>query len=406
MSSGLVEIKVDGGAECKSGALFQLTSPTDDFLSLFGITPSTSGVEVSPAVALGVPAIAAAVAAISEALGQIDADVYAVDGGANTPAKDHPAYQLLNVAATDWQSGSSLREQLTFDALLFGNGYAAITREEGVPVELHRLNPARTFMLVHPDTMEPVYRYSPLDGTEIDYSYSEIIHLRAPSLNGVQGESPVIRAKNAFGLSIVMEQHAARLFANGARPSGILSTKKTLTPDARTNLKNSIAANQAGRSSGQTLVLDEDMQFQQVSLSATDSQFLELRTFQINEIARVFRINPILLGEMGHATFSNASEMGRQFISYTLSPWVKRWEDEITLKLFDRATRAGFKVTLDTDGFDRDAINLRAQAYSALIAARVLNPNEARAEEGYPPFPGGDEFLNPHITTTEATIGG
>lgn len=401
MSSDLVEIKQEDVSDRKSATASQLIMPSDDFLFMFGAPPSTSGIEVTPISAMRVPAVRGAVLQISEALGQVDANVYAVSDGSSQLATDHPAYELLNGYVNPWTSGPDFRGQLTYDALLCGNGYAAITRDsDGAPVELNRLQPERVFVYVHPDTMEPVYRYSPLEGAELQYAFDEVLHLRASSLNGVLGESPIIQARDAIALAIVMEAHAARLFKNGARPASSLNLTGTLNADAVARIRANLAAQHAGTASGSTIVLEQGAEFKQLSFTSVDSQFLELRTFAISEIARVFRINPILLGEMGRATFSNSTEMGRQFICFTLQPWVKRWEAEIALKLFDPAQKGKFRAEIDTDQFDRIDLNTRAAGYAAMIAARVMNPNECRAQEGLPPYAGGEAFFNPNTAST------
>ena len=349
-----------------------------------------------------VPAVRNAVQAISEALGQIDANIFSTEPANTQLVKNHPAYLLLNGSVNGWTSGAEFREQLTRDALLFGNGVAAITRDaEGVPIELNRLETPRVRFMVHPDTMEPVYFYTPLDGESIEYSFSDVIHLKTSSLNGVTGESPIIQAREAIALAIVLQDHAARLFKNGARPAATLNIPGKLTPEAVTRIKAQVAAGHAGRESGQTFVLEEGAEFKTLSFSSVDSQYAEMRSFAINEIARVFRVSPTLLAELGRATYSNSTEFGRQFICFTLAPWVKRWENEIALKLFDPETKGQFRVELDTDQFDRADLNTRAIAYSSMIAARVMNPNEARALEGLPPYAGGEAFLNPNIQTQE-----
>ena len=394
----------NNAAEVKTSVASQLVSPTSDFLALFGITPSVSGAIVSPFTAMRVPAVRAAVLAISEALGQVEAHVYSTGANAER-ATNHPAYPLLHDAVNAWTSATEFREQLTRDALLHGNGYAAIIRDgDGAPVELHRMQPERVAVYVQPATLEPSYQFSPLTGALVTYGFADVIHLRTSSLDGVLGESPVMQAREAIGLALVMEAYAGRLFANGARPSGALTLPGKLAADAIARIKASLQALHGGSSSGGTMVLEEGTTFTQTALSSVDAQFLEMRAFAINEIARTFRISPILLGEMGRATFANSAEMGRQFITYTLLPWVRRWEGEIALKLLSPDERAGYRIELDTDDFDRADIAARATAYSSMIAARVMNANECRELESLPPYTGGEAFLNPNVTTETVRV--
>ena len=351
-----------------------------------------------------VPAVRAAVLAISEALGQVEAHVFSTGPNASK-ATGHPAYPLLHDAVNAWTSASEFREQLTRDACLLGNGYAYITRDgDGAPVELHRMQPERVEVFVNPETLEPSYTFSPLTGELVSYAYRDVIHLRTSSLNGILGESPILQAREAIGLAIALEAYAGRLFSNGARPSGALTVPGKLGADAVARLKASLLALHGGANSGGTMVLENGTTFSQTALSSVDAQFLEMRTFAISEIARVFRISPILLGELGRATFANSAEMGRQFITYTLLPWVRRWEGEIALKLLAPDERGRYRIELDTDDFDRADIAARATAYSSLIAARVMNPNECRELESLPPYAGGESYLNPNITNVTENV--
>lgn len=132
-------------------------------------------------------------------------------------------------------------------------------------------------------------------------------------------------------------------------------------------------------------------------MTSTDAQFLELWTLAIVEIARVFRVPPHMLFELGRATWGNAAEMGASFLRFTLDRWIKVWQGEIRLKLIAPEDRRTFYAEFLLDDLLRADLAARAEAYSKLIAARVLNPNEARARENLPPYDGGNAFLNPNV---------
>lgn len=374
-----------------------LADPAPWLLDLFGAAPALSGVSVSPVNAMRCTPVRAAVEAISESIGGLPLFVYQREGDARDRAPDHPAYALLHDQANDWTPASLFREQITRDALLWGNGFGFINRRDGQPRELIRLAPSRVSVELDTITAEPLYR---LDGQLIDRN--NVLHIPAPSIDGVSGASPVLQCKDAIGVAITMQNHTARLFGRGGRPSGILKFPNKLGDTALARMKASWQATHGGENSGGTAVLEEGGEFQSLTMTSTDAQFLELWTLAIVEIARVFRVPPHMLFELGRATWGNASEMGASFLRFTLDRWIKVWQGEIRLKLIAPEDRQTFYAEFLLDDLLRADLAARAEAYAKLIAARVLNPNEARARENLAPYDGGNEFANPNTTATPA----
>lgn len=379
-----------------------LAQPSAFLLELFGAAPGASGVPVTPESALRVPAVHCAVRCIAEAVGQLPVHLYRrAEDGSRARDTDHPAHPLLHLDANGWTSAAELREELTTDALLTGNGYAFVNRVEGRPVELLRLKPSTVTVMVDTETGEPTYLVS--DGAmQRTLAREDILHVRnisGSTGDGVVGLSTVTLAREAIGLALVMEQHAAKLFGNGARPSGLLKAPGKLSADAAKRIGESWRAAHTGENAGRTAVLEEGMEWQALALTSTDAQFLELRQHQIEEIARAFRVPPVLLMDYGRATWSNSEEMGRQFLTYTLAPWLRRWEGAIRRTLFSPEERGTYAAEFDTTDLLRTDLSARASAYSTLIQSRVLSPNEARARENLAPYPEGDRFENPNTTT-------
>jgi HK97 family phage portal protein len=382
-----------------------LATPDDFLFDLFGAPAGTTGIAITPRVAMTCTAVRCAVQAIAEPVGQLSVHVFKRDAdGSKKRVPDHPVQRLLDEEPNEWTSASSFREQLTRDALLHGDGFAFINRVRGEPYELIRLFPERC--LIRPDlnTGEPIYIVSETATETRQVSRSEVIHIPALSLNGYRGESLIRLASDAIGLALIMERHAARLFANGARPSGLISLKGNVTADALNKAKLAWVAAHGGDKSGGTAVLPADAAWQSLTLSSVDAQFLELRKLQIEEIARVFRVPPHMLYELGRATWGNSEQMGEEFLAFTLLPWIRKWEGEIRLKLFTREERKeGYFAEFQTDDLIRADIQARYEAYSKAIAARLLNPNEIRARENLPPYSGGDQFFNPNVQSARLT---
>lgn len=380
-----------------------LAEPSDILIELLGATPVTSGVTVTPSNAMRCTPVRAAVEAISEAVGGLPLHVYERSGDARERASDHPAYGLLHDEANDWTPASRLREQITRDALLWGNGYAFINRDrDGGPVELIRLSPGAVSVELDRITSEPIYKLSTNGTVARVIDRRDILHIAAPSIDGVSGASPVQQCREAIGVNLAIQGHVARLFANQARPSGVLSFAKSLTADAAAKMK---ASWQAMTANGGTAVLDADAKYEALTLTSADAQVLELWQHSVLEICRAFRVPPHLVFELGRATWGNAGEMGATFLRFALDRWLKAWQGEIRLKLIAPEDRAKFYAEFLVDDLLRSDLAARATAYSTLIAARVLNPNEVRAMENRAPYEGGEVFANPNTTTTTTTTG-
>ena len=223
---------------------------SDPWSALAPAADTTSGASIGPATAMRVPAVASAVALISGATASLPAKIYVDDAaGARKPDTKHPAHRLIHGAANPWTSAFALREQLTVDALLhYQGGFAFVNRVQGKPIELIRLDPTSMSIETDRATGEPRF-VSNAGGTKTIYSFRDVLHVRAPS-----GVSPIRLAKEAIGLALVLEQHAARLFAKGARPSGILRFEKVLGEDAVKRIATGWHAAHSGDNSGRTAI--------------------------------------------------------------------------------------------------------------------------------------------------------
>jgi HK97 family phage portal protein len=384
------------GTEQKS-----LASPDAWLTELFGATPAASGISVTPRKAMTCAPVRCAVQTIAETIGQLPVLTYQrSDDGAKERATDHPAYALLHDFANDWTPASTFREQVTRDALLYPKGgFAFINRVDGKPFELIRLDPECSPVTVKSlDGGEPIYEVTE-GGQKRLIDRRNMLHIPSPSISGC---GLAHDAREAIGLALIMERHAATLFGNGGRPDGVLKTADKLGAETATRVGTAWRARYGGGTSGGTPVLEQGLEFQPITFTSVDAQFLELRKFAIEEIARVFRIPPVFLMEYGRATWSNSEQMGRQFLTFTLMPWVKRWEGEIRLKLFTPEERNTFFSEFLIDDLQRADFATRMEGYAKAIAARILNPNEARAAENRAPYAGGDKFENPNTTAGAA----
>lgn len=382
-----------------------LASPEDWLLNLFGAVPINSGVAVNSRTALSVPAVRCAVELIAGTLGTLPVKVFAVaDNGGKEAAPDHTATPLVHRDANGWTSAGAFRSQLTMDALLHGGGFGYANRrpDTGDVVELIRLDPASMSVDTDERTGEPIFKQSDAKGQRL-YSFRDILHISPlTSLDGKTGLAPAKTAREAIGLALALEQHAARLFANGGRPSGILSFPQRLGNEVAKRIKASWQAATAGGNSGGTAVLEEGGAFTPLAFTSVDSQFAEMRAFQIVEIARAFNVPPTFLADFSRATWSNITEANRQLVTFSLMPWFRTWEAAYRrVLLTDRDREAGTTIEFVVDGLLQGNASERAEAISKFRSAGVMTSNEARRLENLPAMDGGDKLENPFTTSSK-----
>ncbi len=374
---------------------------------------TASGAHVSPETAMRVPAVFSAVRAIAETVASTPLRLYrkTPDGGREL-AEDHPLWPLLTEAANGWTPAYEFKLLLSQDFSLYGNAFAWVSRDgDGAVVEMVRLLPSRVVIYVDPLSMEPEYHYTGLDGISRVWSRSEVLHLRglgAVSLG--RGDSPIELAREAIGLSITLEAHASSLFGRGARPSGILKGAGKMAPEVMRRLRTSFEQFYAGgANAGRTAILEDGWQFEALQLSSVDTQFLEMRKFQIQEISRIFRVPLHLLSDLERVTYNNAETMGQQFLAFCLLPIFRMWRDAIHLTLLSPEERKTYYVDFDVDHIARADLAARFTGYSQAINCGVLSPNEARAFENLPGYESGNTFMRPVNTapapTTNASPG-
>ncbi|MEW9522382.1 phage portal protein [Agrobacterium radiobacter] len=362
----------------------------DGVLSALWSGAASGAVGISGAAALRVPAVANAVRVISEAAATLDVRIMERDeNGVETEDKTHPVGLLLRGDVNGWTSGFELIRDLTAGALTNDAGGLAYVNRVGEEIrEIIRYQPSAITVQYDPQTGEPTYR---VNGNVVPAR--NIVHVRGPF-----DKSPLTLAAEAIGAAKVMETHAGNLFKNGAKPGGIIESPKSLGDEGvKKMIKAWRLAHDGAANAGKTGILWDGASFKQMMLNSVDAQFIELRRFQILEICRAFRIPPSMLYELERATWSNSEQMGREFLTYTLEPWLRALEGSLARALLTRKERESFRILLDRDDLTRADLTARATAISSLISAKVLNPNEARSWLDLAPYTGGEEYGNPHI---------
>lgn len=374
-----------------------LVSPDAALEALFGLTPTATGIAVSTSEALRVPVVANAIQIIAEAVASLDVMVKRIEDGAEVDVPDHPLLSLLRDEANDWTTGFEMVRQIVVDALTSdAGGMVWVNRVGAEPRELIRYRTGTLTFDLDTETGERRYR---LQNRPIDAR--DVIHLLPPL-----GRAPLTLAREAIGIAVALDRHAGRLFTRGARPSGALMFPKGMGEESVKKARAAWRSTHEGEDTGgQTAILYDGTTFEPYTFTSTDAQFLENRLHQIREIARAFNIPAPMVGDLDRATWSNSEQKGREFLSYTLEPWLRGLEGALRRALFSDEERTSHVIRFDRDDLTRADLGTRATVINSLIASRTINSNEGRSWLGLPPRDGGDEFLNPNITETPAPRG-
>ncbi|HCO55164.1 MAG TPA: phage portal protein [Pelagibacterium sp.] len=365
-----------------------LSSPTEAEYEIF---TGTSAGGLDP---LTLPAVQSAIRLLSEATASLDLKIERKVGAGWSDAPDHPVAKLLSDQPNDWSSTFDLIRDLVATALTVDKGGLAFVNRVGNEVrEVVRYEPAHyTIDFSQDGRQEPTYR---INNTMIPAS--DIIHVRGPF-----SRCPLNLARDAINAAKHMERHAGNLFKNAARPGGALETPKNIGDEGVKKMIAGWKAAMAGsENAGNTPVLWDGTKFVPFTLNSTDSQFLENRKFQIEEIARAFNIPAQMIGMLDRATWSNMEHKGREFLSYSLEPWLRILEAALRRALFTAEERGEYRITFDRDDLTRADLTARATAINSLIASRVLNPNEARGWIDLAPYEGGNTFANPNTGSSQ-----
>ena len=356
-----------------------------------GGQPSVTSMWVTPASSLSTVAVFASVRILAETIAMLPLVTYRrLAGGGKERAQDHRLYRILHDAANPEMTSYEFRTCMVGQCCTWGNSYAEIEMSDNGPLALWPLRSDRMKVTRTPAGL--LYNYTlPNQATPIPLPAARVLHLRGLSSDGIMGYSPIAMAREAVGLAMATEQYASRFFGNDARPGGVLQHPTKLTPAAAERLKQSWEEAHRGLSnSSRVAVLEEGVTWQSVGLPPEDSQFIQSRRFQVEEIARLFRIPPHLLADLERATFSNIEQMSLEFVMYTLMPWLVSIEQRILQSLFPPDERETYFAEHLVTGLLRGDTASRYQAYQTGRLNGWLNADDIREMENMNPLPDGE----------------
>ena len=389
-----------------SGLFKSRDKPTDSTVGsryTFYMGGSTSGKTVTERSAMQMTAVYSCVRILAEAIAGLPLHVYRYNSdGGKAMALDHPLYRLLHDEPNPEMSSFVFRETLMTHLLLWGNAYAQIIRNgKNEIVALYPLMPNK--MSVDRDESGHLY-YTYYRGSDeaiknkefaVTLQPSDVLHIPGLGFDGLVGYSPIAMAKNAIGMAIACEEYGAKFFANGAAPGGVLEHPGTIKDPQR--VRESWQSTFGGSGNANKIaVLEEGMKYTPIGISPEQAQFLETRKFQINEIARIFRVPPHMVGDLEKSSFSNIEQQSLEFVKYTLDPWVIRWEQSIQRSLLSRDEKAVYFVKFNLEGLLRGDYQSRMNGYAIGRQNGWMSANDIRELENLDRISaedGGDLYL-------------
>ena len=364
---------------------------------------SSSGKTVTERSAMQMTAVYSCVRILAEAVAGLPLHLYRYtkDGG-KEKAIDHPLYLLLHDEPNPEMSSFVFRETLMTHLLLWGNAYAQIIRNgKNEVIALYPLMPNK--MSVDRDENGQLY-YTYYRGPDeaikskefaVTLRTTDVLHIPGLGFDGLVGYSPIAMAKNAIGMAIACEEYGAKFFANGAAPGGVLEHPGTIKDPQR--VRESWQSTFGGSGNANKIaVLEEGMKYTPIGISPEQAQFLETRKFQINEIARIFRVPPHMVGDLEKSSFSNIEQQSLEFVKYTLDPWVIRWEQSIMRALLSADEKSEYFVKFNLEGLLRGDYQSRMNGYAIGRQNGWMSANDIRELENLDRIPaeeGGDLYL-------------
>lgn len=362
---------------------------------------SASGAIITESSAMRVAAAWRCVNIIAGAIATLPLDLIRREGeNVRQPAVGHPLRRVMTVKPNPWQTPSEFRRMMQANLLLRGNAYA---RKVVLGNRVEALIP------LHPDQVESeqldtlamVYKFHGRNGRVTTLQQKEILHLRGMSLDGVTGISVLACMRESLGLALQTERAGARLFRHGALAGGVITHPGRLTKEAGQNLRKSFEERNGGAdNAGRWILAEEGMTFHPTALSAEDAQWLGTRDFQRYDIAMFFGVPPHMIGATEKTTSwgTGIEAQGAGFVTYTLSDWIKTWEESIKRDLMQEAEWETLDARFNVNGLLRGDAKARWDSYVKALQWGVLSPNEVRALEDHNPRPDGDVYYDPPNT--------
>lgn len=362
------------------------TGDDPSWQAMLGSSLSASGQHVDAKTAEGISAVFGCVQSLSESTACLPLHVYErSDDGQRKRADDHPLARVLR-APNASQTGLAFRETMTAAVLLYGNAYAKI--EWAGDGSVRSLTPihSRNVTVLRLPSGRHVFDATDDDGKVERLLQEDVFHLRDRCEPGsIVGKSRIAIARDTLGLSLSLREHGAAVFKHGARPSGVLESERQIQEGQQQELRAVLNRFEGSYNAGRVMMLTDGLKFKPLSMNLEDAQWIAAQQFGVEEVCRIYRVPPTMVGDLRHGNYSNTVELGSQFVRYSLQRWLSMWEAEISRTLLGPIARRRYYAEHSAEGLLRGNPEARADFYQKAIAAGWMTVNEVRALENMPP---------------------
>jgi len=382
----------------KSEKRSSLENPSTTLVEwLNGGVSNKSGQLVSSETALGVSAAWRAISLIAGSVASLPIHVYEVTQNGRKALPNHPISKLLNNPNPQFYTGFTFRERMIQNLAGSGNGIAVIKYSNTGLIESLEL-PLRPVRVKIIDG----YLVYLVEGLDKYLFFDDVVHFVGFGDDPFWGKSPVqVHAEN-LGISLASQSFAATYFGNGGTIAGVLKTDKLLTPQQKMDLAADWKRKYGGGNTNSTAILDLGFEYKPIGSKPQESQLLEARKFQVEEIARIFGVPLHLLYSLDRATFNNIEVMNATYVQHTLTNYIERVESELNRKLLRNADN--LEIRFNMDALMRGDMNARSDYYNRLFQIAAISPNEIRRAEGLSMYDGGDAYYRPLNMDVVGTI--
>lgn len=351
-----------------------------------------SGNQINEDIALRISTVLTCVEAIYDSVGSVSGNTYQKIESGRQIAREHPAYSLLHDAPNDYMTASELWGLLASHRKTFGNGYAFIDFEDGVPVSIQPLLPDRTWCELANGQL--IYKTS-VDGGAVSFLPYQVIHVKGLGFDGITGYPKLRMIRNDLGAEKAAGEFGGKFYQAGANMGGVISMKGSLSEEAKEKFKNAIQNQYVGNSNAfKLLMLEEGWTFEKFGVTPVDGSLIESRKLMMRKIAAAFKVPPHKVGDDSRTSFSSLEQENRYFYIECINPELRAIENQVNLKMFTEADKGTYYFEFNRMGFLQADLATQSQHFHLMLQDRVYVPNEVREYYGLNPLPDGDKPLS------------
>jgi HK97 family phage portal protein len=365
------------------GSLENPSTSLSNFMD-YGDSKTTAKILVNEEKALGIGSYYSCIKVIGETMASMDLEVVEKVGKATRANTSHPNYWLLHAAPSPDYNRFEWVQAMLIWACSWGNGYSKIKRDRFANATELQIIPEYEVTLKKTERSKLYYEWSSEKGTEIIMP-DDMIHLKNLGTNGLTGLSTARIQRESLANSLAKQQHEGSFYSNGAKASGILMFPGNFGPTEKKNVEESFEKKHSSpKERFKTIILEDGVKYQQLTIPQNDAQFLESKKFDRSEIAGWFRVPPHKIGDLEKANYSNIEAQDRAFAKDVAVPWAERFQQELNRKLFFESERGKFMTQFNLDDLIKGDIKTRYEVYNSAVQTGILKPTEPREQEGWP----------------------